>query len=205
MAKEGTTDQSEVTESADDEFDAVEVRLASSLRGVVWTLTLALCAYIAFAVYHKAEHGLDLDSGSSELVTIVLTIFAVLITGVFIFTTFRIDRGARFEASAVATKVAADIATSHAKETAERVAEEAAIDAATKQASKTAGRIARQYATKTAKDVAAATAAEHAKVQAELTAKEVSEKMLEDMETRIAQGITSGVAKALANRGTGGE
>lgn len=183
----------------------LEQTLVRAFCGVLWTLTVALCTYLAFVIVSMVDPRVSAGAdGHGTVVTLVLTIFAVLMTGIFVFMTFRIDRGARQEAATVAAQAADTIAVSQADKTAREVAatiaERAAIGAAEVHAKTTAQAVAVEAATVKATEVAVETAKAQAKLQAEATAREVAERMLGDMEQRVAEGVAEGVAQAFAQR-----
>lgn len=104
------------------------------LATVLFTiLVLVLCFSLALLV---------LDRAAGAATPVIVTLFGVLITGVFVFMTLRIENGARKEARAVAQAEAryqADLAATAAASTeARRVAEIEAV--------REAGRIAREVA-----------------------------------------------------------
>ncbi len=187
-------DQDQATLDSDTDQVKLEQTMIRAFCRVLWTLTLALCFYLGFTVLGMIEGNNISPSGDGlgHMVALVLAIFAVLMTGIFVFMTFRIDRGARMEAATVAAEAATAIAVTQAERTAKAVAEQTARE--------TAGAAAESPARDTAQEVAAAKATEvavtTAKEQARLTATEVAERMLENMQGRIAEGVAEGVRKA---------
>ena len=94
--------------------------------------------------------------------TVLVTLTGALITGIFVFMTFRIDRGARFEARKEARKVAkkeAKIVATEATEAARKAAGEAG-----KAAAREAAEVAKKEVTEAAREAVEATA--QAKTQA---------------------------------------
>ena len=86
-------------------------------------------------------------------VTGVIALFGVLITGLFVFMTFRIDRGARYEAQAVAQKAITQ-ALREARTTAKRTAKKKARTVARKKAKTVTETIAETIAKKEARTAA---------------------------------------------------
>ena len=77
---------------------------ARSLLKMLWVLTVAISVY-ALSIGAKIWTLKTLPSGAEGgFVSVIAAIFGILITGVFVFMTFRIDRGARIEARATAEK-----------------------------------------------------------------------------------------------------
>ena len=69
-------------------------------------LTLAICT-IAFSTAVKIGNADQFSSGAlGGFVAVIVALFGLLITGVFVFMTFRIDRGAIFEARSTAKREA---------------------------------------------------------------------------------------------------
>ena len=94
--------------------------------------------------------------------TVFIGLFGVLITGIFVFMAFRIDRGAKSEAQQVAEEVAKETAEETAKRATEAVAAEIA-----KKAKKKATEVAKREATKIAKEEANAAAADWHRAKAD--------------------------------------
>ena len=79
---------------------------ARSLVRMLWVLTFAVSVY-ALSLAVKIWTLDALPSGAEGgFISVTAAIFGILITGVFVFMTFRIDRGARIEARAVAEEEA---------------------------------------------------------------------------------------------------
>lgn len=195
-----TTNQSNSPESH------IERMFANTFCGVLWAVTVVLCVYVGFRILATYQHqtvNLQGD-GIGPFVAIVVAIFGILITGIFVFTTFRIDRGARLEAASIAHETASTIAESQANTTATNVAAKIARDraktVAENQARKTAERVAKDSAQVRATEVAIDTAKSHATDQAKDTARKVAEDMLKQMEQRIAYGISIGVQQAIGQQ-----
>ena len=172
-----------------------------SLLRLLWTLVVAICALAFLWGFADAVPNFKVHGGEFGIfVSLVLVTFSILITGIFVFMTFRIDRGARLEAATVANETATSVASAKAKETADTVARDAAKKQATtsaeEQARKTANEVARAVAAKVAKEIAKSEAQEHAKSKAE----QVAKRELKDMQERVADGITEGVEKALRKK-----
>lgn len=108
----------------------------------------------------------------------VVTLFGVLITGLFVFMTFRIDRGARYEAQAVAQEAITE-ARREAREAAERIAVEEARKIAVEEARKIAVEEARKIAEEKARAIAREEAEKIAKEEARKTAVEKFNQLLD--------------------------
>lgn len=160
-------------------------------------LILVLCATLILSVSL---------GGSSKLagtfIMTLVTLFGVLITGIFVFMTLRIESGAKKEAQAVAQveasyqadlaarvaassearKVAESVAMREAaktaKEEAERVAREMSREIARVEAKKEAGPVARKSARSVAQDAAQSVAREAAREVAREVAQEEFERIL---------------------------
>lgn len=116
------------------------------------------------------------DRWHTAFFTVFIGLFGVLITGLFVFMAFRIDRGARWEAQQVAereVKRAAKAARGTARKRAGKVA-------ATR-ARKVAAAKAREVAVKEAREVAAEEAREVAVEEARKTASAESQRKFEEM------------------------
>lgn len=87
------------------------------LPAYMWTLLGALCVVLgvstlavleyALAIADKIRDGAQVPAGAeSGFIAVTAAIFGILITGVFVFMTFRIDRGAVIEARLTAEREA---------------------------------------------------------------------------------------------------
>ena len=152
-------------------------------RGFQWIvaamlvlITVALSTAM-FVLVLDANQGTTRGNGRWEMAffTVLIGLFGVLITGLFVFMAFRIDRGAKSEAQRVAEKVA------------EKVAERAAEDAE---------RIVRERAEEVAKEVAAE-AAEKVATRAE---KEAIAKV-DDAAKRVEETLSNAIRQPLGEWG----
>ncbi|MCY4028878.1 MAG: hypothetical protein OXH75_21490 [Acidobacteria bacterium] len=144
------------------------------------------------------------DYAPSNYILFVIPMFALLVTGIFVFMTFRIDRGARQEARETAIEYVASNARQTAQETAATVATNAAQSTATAIAEATAEDI----AAATAEDIAATTAErvaesrvrEIAETTAQSTAREAAERVATEIAKTLADRALEDVAEQLANQ-----
>ena len=81
-------------------------RLLWVLFGVLGLSTLAISAYAAAIAIQILKSGTFPDGANVSFLAVIAATFGVLITGVFVFMTFRIDRGAVIEARRTAQKEA---------------------------------------------------------------------------------------------------
>ena len=93
--------------------------------GVVLVLfALSMCYYAITIATHVWTLGRFPHGADDTLVAVIVAIFGVLITGVFVFMTFRIDRGAKLEAQTTA-KFEAEQVLKDVKENAEEAVRKA--------------------------------------------------------------------------------
>ena len=110
--------------------DVYESRGFKKLIATFLTLiTLASCGALIALVVAGFIRGLGSGEWDGSLTAVLITVVGVLITGIFVFMAFRIDRGARAEARQVAEEVSAVTAAD---------ARERAIYAAKRRAEETA-------------------------------------------------------------------
>lgn len=129
------------------------------------------------------------------LATLLLTIFGVLITGIFVFMTLRIDSGAIREAQAVAQAearrqaefVAEFVAPKEARQVAERVALTEGARAAREESSKVAREVSREAAKAEAGRVARKTASDVADDVARDVARSVAREAASDAAREVAR------------------
>ena len=126
-----------------------------SLNAVLTLIALVSCGALIFLMWTGVEGG-----GSGEwqvsLVVLIGTV-AVLIIGIFLYATLRIDRRARREARQVVEEVWAN-AAAEARESAKRIAHEVATVTAEDKAEKVANAVARKMVRNEATSVAKETA-----------------------------------------------
>ena len=130
---QGTEDQAEAEDASENHAsesstrqDRLEGRVVEIFVGIsMFLITIALCLVLIMPLF----------VGGAPTVSVpeVITLFGVLITGLFVFMTFRIDRGARYEAEAAAQE-AIDQAQQRAKTIVEFIAREEAQKAAREEA-----------------------------------------------------------------------
>ena len=159
-------------------------------------ITAALSIAMIVLVF-KAVNGGDGGRWDTAFFTVFIGLFGVLITGLFVFMAFRIDRGARWEAQQVAEKVAkraariaAKEARSAARKRADKVAAERADKVATERADKVAAEKAEEVAAERADKVAAEKAEEVTK-RAEKAAIERAEIVAANKVQEVATNISS--------------
>lgn len=131
-------------------------------------ITAALSIAMIVLVF-EAMNGGDGGRWDTAFFTVFIGLFGVLITGLFVFMAFRIDRGARWEAQRVAEKVAEKVAERAAEE-AERTVRERAEKVARKVAEKVAKKVAADRA-----EIVAASAEKEATAKADDAAKRAEE------------------------------
>ena len=151
--------------------------------GVLIFLTLSASIFFLDSFFEFGRSSSDSSGGTLA----AITLFGVLISGVFIFMTFRIDRGAKTEAREEANRIAKLISTeiaergaASAKEEAEAIARQVAKDVASKNARKVANETVREMldaATKSAEAVATQAAKE--------TANEIIEEVRQKLRDRV--------------------
>lgn len=112
-----------------------------TFTGVLWLTTISLCLYVGVTIVAFLDGRALPGDGLGTLVVMVVAIFGVLVTGLFVFMTFRIDRGAKLEAG--------DVASITATEVAAKIAEDAK-EIARKQATDTAKRSVAQHVSREA-------------------------------------------------------
>ena len=120
-------------------------------------ITVTICSAM-FVLVMEAVNGVEavkaVDGGSSgdsdgawhtAFFTVLIGLFGVLITGLFVFMAFRIDRGAKWEAQQVAKKAAKGV-VKKARSTARKRAGKVAAEKAAKVAAKRAAEVAAEAA-----------------------------------------------------------
>ena len=143
-------------------------------------ITLVSCGALAVLTLAGAR-GSDSAAWQGSLVAVLMAIVAVLITGIFVFMAFRIDRGARWEARQVAEEVSALAAAE---------AQKRAVYAATMRAEKVAKRVSRKRA-----DIAHDAATTAAEKKAEEVAACVAAKTAREEATSIADTASESFRK----------
>ena len=129
----------------------------------VIALFLALVLLVALPVASVLWLG---DGGGQQagvwepMIASLLALTSLLVTGIFLFMTFRIDRGTKLEAERTAKETATEIATRTATETATKTSTETATKTATEIATETATKTATKTATEIATEIAKETAKE---------------------------------------------
>ena len=120
---------------------------------------MSIMTFVLCIVLIETSSASGSSSDPAVLVTGVIALFGVLITGLFVFMTFRIDRGARYEAQAVAQKAitqareeARKAAKEEARKTAEEEARKVARDEVKNIAEKEAGKVAKEEVKNIAKE-----------------------------------------------------
>lgn len=146
--------------------------VAALLCLVTATVSIAMIALVLMAWLGV---GADWHTAFS---TVSIGLFGVLITGLFVFMAFRIDRGAKWEAQQVAEK-----AVERAIKAAQSTAHERAGKVAAKRAREVAAKKAKKVAAKEAKN----TAAKKAKKEAEEVAKREFENTLRHVESVLGK------------------
>ncbi len=94
------------------------------------TLLLSTIAVVVYAIVMSFKIGLAknvLPGADAGFIAVTAAIFGILITGVFVFMTFRIDRGAVIEARSTALREAGKV-TESARTEARRAAEQAIVE-----------------------------------------------------------------------------
>lgn len=126
-----------------------------SLNAVLTLIALVSCGTLIFLMWTGVEGG---SSGKWQ-VSLVVSIgaVAVLMTGIFVYVAFRIDRRARREARQVVEEVWAN-AAAEARESAKRIAHEVATVTAEDKAEEVANAVARKMVRNEATSVAKETA-----------------------------------------------
>ena len=153
-------------------------------------ITAALSIAMIVLVF-KAANGGDGGRWDMAFFTVLIGLFGVLITGLFVFMAFRIDRGARWEAQRVAQQVAereveraAKAARSTARKTAGKVAVKRAEEVAAEKAEQVAAEKAEEVAVEKAGKVAAEKAEEVAAEKAGKVAAEKAEEVAKEVATK---------------------
>ena len=116
-----------------------------------------------------------------------IALFGILITGVFVITSFRIDIGSEAIAQQAAAEVARTTAVATARETARETAETTARETARETAETTARETAETTARETAETTARETAETTARETAEATAREALPEITEDLREEITR------------------
>lgn len=135
--KVGANDESRVSGGESSHRDKVALFDKDGFQWVVAIVLVVITAALSFAMftlvsdarYVKTENGEWVDEWVMAFFTVLIGLFGMLITGLFVFMAFRIDRGARWEAQRVA-KEAAEEAAEEAKRAAQKVASKIAKDEA---------------------------------------------------------------------------
>ena len=140
---------------------------------VMLGLITAVLSIAMIVLVCEAVNGGDGGRWDTAFFTVFIGLFGVLITGLFVFMAFRIDRGARWEAQRVAEKVAEKVAERAAEE-AERTVRERAEKVARKVAEKVAEKVAKKVAADRA-EIVAASAEKEATAKADDAAKRAEE------------------------------
>ena len=151
---------------------------------LVAALLCWITAAISIALLALVVRSWMADGGGewhTALSTVSIGLFGVLITGLFVFMAFRIDRGAKLEAQRVAKGAAKKAAKKAAKRAAKRAANEA-----------------RRAARKKAEEVAAERAEEVAAERAEEVAVEKTKEVAERAEEAAAKRAQEAVQKETA-------
>ena len=165
-----------------------ERRFVRAFTGVLWLTTIALCAYVGVTIIAPVNgEGLP-EGGLGTLVVLVVTIFGILITGLFVFMAFRIDRGARLEASEVAGVAATEVAAKEAQTTAEATMASIADDA-------------RKIAREQAKVTAARSASQRASLVAQRALDEQLDEHFDELVLRVAEAVLEARRKGQTGRG----
>lgn len=150
-------------------------------------LLLVLCGSVLLLTLA----GLSSPRAATEVLsTSLLTIFGVLITGIFVFMTLRIDSGAIKEAQAVAQAEA----RRQAEFVAEFVAPQEARQVAERVALSEGARVAREESSKIAKDVSR----EAAKAEAGRVARKIANDVADDVARDIARDVARDAARDVA-------
>ena len=205
---QGTEDQAEdasenhASESSTRQ-DRPEGRVVEIFVGIsMFLITAALCFVLTRPLLFGGGAPTVSESGAvggapTVSVPDVITLFGVLITGLFVFMTFRIDRGARYEAQAAAQEAirqAREEAKTTAKLEAQAAAQEA-IHQAREEAKTTAkleAQAAAQEAIRQAREEAKTTAKliaeEEARAIAQIAEEEARKVAIEEVERRWRAG-----------------
>lgn len=125
-------------------------------------ITVTICSAM-FVLVAKAVDDGTAGAWHTAFFTVLIGLFGVLITGLFVFMAFRIDRGAKWEAQQVAKKAAKGVvkkARSTARKRAGKVAAEKAAKVAAEEAAEVAAKEAAEVAAEKAAEVAAEAALE---------------------------------------------
>ena len=148
-------------------------------------------AMIALVFMARGSDGGDWHTAFS---TVSIGLFGVLITGLFVFMAFRIDRGARWEAQRVAKKAVKEM-----RNTARKRAGKVATKKAGRVAAKNAGKVAAEIAEEMTVEIAKGVAAEIAKGVAAEIAKEVATENAKKVAADIAKKVATENAKKVAD------
>ena len=89
------------------------------MKLIVYALCLVMLIHVVVVAIGIEDGKIHLDAGSTTMLAPTIALFAMLVTGIFIFATFQIDQKAMAEARQVAQK-AVDRAVRSAVETAEK-------------------------------------------------------------------------------------
>ena len=159
-------------------------------------ITAALSIAMIVLVF-EAVNGGDGGRWDTAFFTVFIGLFGVLITGLFVFMAFRIDRGARWEAQQVAQQVAereVERAAKAARSTARKRAGKVAAERAEEVAAEEAGKVAAERAEEVAAEKAGEVAAEKAEEVAAKKAEEVAAKKAEEVAAKKAEEVAKEVA-----------
>ena len=123
-------------------------------------ITVTICSAMFVLVVEAVDDG-TAGAWHTAFFTVLIGLFGVLITGLFVFMAFRIDRGAKWEAQQVAEKAAKGV-VKKARSTARKRAGKVAAEKAGMIAAEIAAEVAAEKAAKVAVEKAAEVAAEAA-------------------------------------------
>lgn len=166
IPKDDTNDASGVSRGKSLHEDKVPLFDTRGFQWVVAIMLILVTVILSGSILLVVVAAL-VDGGShwdTAFFTVLIGLFGLLISGLFVFMAFRIDRGARWEAQRVAGEVAQDVAGKAARE---------ARSTARKRAGRVAAKKAEEVATEKAEEVAAE--------KAEKTASAVTKQMFEKL------------------------
>lgn len=192
--KDGANDASRVSGGESSHRDKVALFDKDGFQWVVASVLVLITAALSVAMFTLVSDAKDAKAYNGEWVmaffTVLMGLFGVLITGLFVFMAFRIDRGAKLEAQRAAM------------EAAQRAAK-GARSAARKRAEKVAAKMAQEVAAECAKKVAtewAEEAAVRAKEAAIERAQEVAENEVQKVAAKNSSDTLVDLAKFLIAR-----
>lgn len=200
--KDDTNDTNGASGSKDlHKNDTVDLFESPGFKKLVATLLVLITLVLSGAMIvllFKASNGGDGGEWNTAFFTVLIGLFGVLITGLFVFMAFRIDRGARWEARRVAEEVSEKLtrgiqerAVLAADKEAREVAREVARSVGREVASEVAQDIARERAGEVAAEKAEEVAAEKADATAREVATQATEAKFEEMAEVLKRSLAS--------------